>query len=58
MKTARRWFFDDDSQGLDPVLDLKEPGDGVYHIWVGTYESSLCEADLNLETFFTARSDS
>jgi len=49
---ARRWFYDDDTEVLNPVLELVEPADGVYHVWVGTYESSLCEATLSLETFF------
>lgn len=31
----------DDSEGLDPVLDFTPPQEGVYTIWVGSYEANL-----------------
>jgi opacity protein-like surface antigen len=45
------WHFNDDSNGLDPAIDIANPGNGVYDVWVGTYGDSTCQASLTLETF-------
>ncbi len=44
------WYFDDDSNGnADPRIVL--PGyDGLYNIWIGTYDGAYCDATLTLET--------
>ncbi len=49
------WYFDDDdneeSPG-DPKIRLTRPsGDGVYDIWIGTYDGQQCNARLVLESF-------
>ena len=47
------WHFDDDSNGnLQPVVNLYSPASGVYDIWVGTYNSGLCNATLEMETWY------
>jgi hypothetical protein len=48
---ARQWFYDDDTKELNPALEVREPANGTYQIWIGTYGSSLCNATLKLETF-------
>ncbi|MGY6633707.1 MAG: hypothetical protein ACXIU8_08160 [Alkalilacustris sp.] len=45
------WFFDDDTNGVDPELLFRTAGEGFYDIWVGTYEPKLCSATVILETF-------
>lgn len=47
------WYFDDDSNGnADAKIRLARPsGDGIYDIWVGTYDGSVCNAQLIVETF-------
>lgn len=46
------WIFDDDNGGaLQPSLYLPNAGTGVYDIWVGTYDTGLCQAELIVETF-------
>jgi hypothetical protein len=49
---AGEWFYDDDTNDLNPALDLLDPADGIYRVWVGTYGADLCEAALTLESFF------
>jgi hypothetical protein len=43
-----RWYCDDDggNQGLNPSISWSRPQSGAYHIWVGTYGSSLAPATL------------
>ncbi|WP_231703987.1 hypothetical protein [Cochlodiniinecator piscidefendens] len=47
------WYFDDDDNGnLDPKIRLTRPaGDGIYDVWVGSYDGSACNAQLIMETF-------
>jgi hypothetical protein len=46
------WRFDDDSNGdLQPRIYLPNAQPGTYDIWVGTYGSQLCNAELVVETF-------
>ncbi|WP_207801077.1 MULTISPECIES: hypothetical protein [Gammaproteobacteria] len=32
-----RWYCNDDSSGLDPMIHFASPQSGLYNIWVGTY---------------------
>lgn len=32
-----RWYCNDDSDGVDPAMRIRNPPSGVYEIWVGTY---------------------
>ncbi|MFK7159474.1 hypothetical protein V6U78_00295 [Marinospirillum sp. MEB164] len=34
-----QWLCDDDTIGLDPVVNLRRPEVGTYQVWVGTYLS-------------------
>lgn len=47
------WYFDDDSYGnLNPAVNLYGARSGTYDIWVGTYNQSLCNATLQMETWY------
>ncbi len=50
---ARNWYFDDDDLGAgDAKIRLTRPaGDGIFDVWVGTYDGSSCDARLIIETF-------
>ena len=50
---AGNWYFDDDDNGYgDAKIRLTRPaGDGIYDVWIGTYDGSSCDARLILETF-------
>lgn len=40
------WHYNDDENGtVNPALTLGA-GDGRYDVWVGTYDSEICEAEL------------
>jgi len=47
------WFYDDDSYGDgDPKVRLSNPGkDGVYDVWIGTFNGAPCDATLIVESF-------
>ncbi|MBS9715805.1 hypothetical protein ACFFUT_02415 [Pseudohalocynthiibacter aestuariivivens] len=46
------WFFDDDAAGNgNPRIYLTSPSEGWYDIWVGTFNNSMCDAELHLETY-------
>lgn len=47
------WYFDDDDNGnADAKIRLTQPGgDGIYDIWIGTYDGAYCDAELIVETF-------
>lgn len=46
------WYYDDDDNGnYDPRVVLTRPSDGWLDVWVGTYDGTLCDAVLKLETF-------
>lgn len=43
------WHFDDDSAGdLNPRITITGAQNGVYDIWVGTYNPSTCPATLSV----------
>lgn len=46
-----QWYFNDDSNGSDPALRIGGASSGRYDVWVGTFGSSLCGAQLIVETF-------
>lgn len=39
----RRWYCNDDQQGLDPVVTFNNPQGGNYNIWVGVHGSDNLE---------------
>ena len=45
------WHFNDDTNGLQPQVDVYGAPSGVYDVWVGTYGGSTCNATLELETW-------
>ncbi|SDW72363.1 hypothetical protein [Roseicitreum antarcticum] len=47
------WYFDDDDNGnADAKIRLTRPsGDGIYDVWIGTYNGDYCDAQLIVETF-------
>lgn len=34
------WWFDDDTYGTNPVLVFRNPQQGLYDIWIGSYDGS------------------
>lgn len=49
---SANWYYDDDDNGNgDPRIVLTRPADGYLDIWVGTYDGSVCAAQLQMETF-------
>jgi len=47
---SANWHFNDDSDGLDPMVRLPAGPDGIYDIWVGTYGPATCRAELLITT--------
>lgn len=45
------WYFNDDDIGVDPRIRISNAPEGIYDIWIGTYDSNLCSARLIVETF-------
>ncbi len=44
-------LYNDDTNGTDPAIEITDPADGIYDIWVGTFDGNACEAVLTLESF-------
>jgi len=44
------WFFDDDTDMMNPAVTLAGAVSGRYDIWVGTYGDASCAATLIAET--------
>lgn len=42
------WYCDDDTRGLDPVVQFPSPMAGQYDIWVGTWGNTYPSATLNI----------
>ncbi|WP_157939435.1 hypothetical protein [Gracilimonas amylolytica] len=40
------WYFSDDSNGVNPAITFQDPKDGLYSIFVGTFDSENAEAEL------------
>lgn len=45
------WYFNDDSDGLNPGMRFEGAPSGQYDIWVGTLTPESCDASLTVETF-------
>lgn len=46
------WHFSDDANGsFHPVIDIVGASDGVFDVWVGSFNPEVCNAELTLETF-------
>lgn len=50
---AANWYYDDDDgDGMNAKILLTKPAaNGVYDVWIGTYDDFDCNAQLVLETF-------
>jgi hypothetical protein len=49
---AGEWHFADDADGsTNPRLVITGAQDGNYDIWVGTFDTEICDASLTLQTF-------
>jgi hypothetical protein len=35
-----QWYYSDDHRGTDPALTFTNPQQGLYDIWIGTYDGS------------------
>ena len=59
-ENENEWFCNDDSSSLNPLVALKTPQAGSYHIWVGSFERSrsisgrlsITELDLEPASWF------
>ena len=40
------WYFSDDSNGVNPSVTFPNPKNGLYSIFVGTFDSGTAEAEL------------
>lgn len=50
--SAGEWWHSDDADGgTNPRLVLSGAQDGVFDIWVGTYDAPTCDASLVIQTF-------
>jgi S1-C subfamily serine protease len=49
--SAANWHFNDDDDGFNPRIRLSAAREGLYDIWIGTYGTETCSAQLILETF-------
>lgn len=43
---AGSWYFNDDANGVNPSIIFQDPKDGLYSIFVGTFDSENAEAEL------------
>lgn len=34
------WYYDDDSKGSNPQITFLDPQEGLYDIWIGSYDGS------------------
>lgn len=46
-----QWYFNDDTNGSNPAIRIARPGSGQFEIWVGTFDTTPCDATLTVETF-------
>jgi hypothetical protein len=40
------WHFSDDFEGMNPGVVFEDPADGLYNIWIGTYNNETGNATL------------
>lgn len=45
------WLFNDDDDGVDPVIRVRSAQAGQYDIWAGTFGPDACTATLHIEAF-------
>jgi len=45
------WHFNDDDYSIDPRIRIGSAPEGIYDIWIGTFDPDLCSAQLIVETF-------
>jgi len=48
------WLFNDDHDGLDPMISIPAAATGRYDIWVGTYGEALCRASMTVTSIAPA----
>jgi hypothetical protein len=41
-----QWYYNDDTNGLNPQITFESPQAGEYRIWIGTYSDELSQAKL------------
>ena len=46
-----QWYFNDDTNGLNPAIRMSGAPSGQYDIWVGTLGPATCNARLIVESF-------
>jgi hypothetical protein len=46
-----QWYFNDDDNGSDPRIRIANAPSGQYDIWVGTFGTQTCNAQLIVESF-------
>lgn len=46
-----QWHFNDDSAGLNPAVTITNPPNGIYDVWVGTYGTTTCPAQIEIATY-------
>jgi len=45
------WVFNDDSNDLQPRIEIGDAVAGRYDIWVGTFGASTCDATINVNAY-------
>ncbi|MBR3371731.1 MAG: hypothetical protein IKG52_13975 [Rhodobacteraceae bacterium] len=45
------WLFNDDDDGIDPVIRVRSAETGRYDIWAGTFGPDICMSTLHIEAF-------
>lgn len=48
------WLFNDDHDGLNPQISIPAAQTGRYDIWLGTYGSALCRANVTVASAASA----
>lgn len=42
------WLYNDDSTGMNPSITISNPSDGLFNIWIGTYNTETANATLSI----------
>ncbi len=46
------WLYNDDTNGLNPVIVVNKPQEGLYDVWVGSYDpTGYADAQLSVSEF-------
>lgn len=43
---SETWLFNDDSNDLQPAIEIGDAADGRYDVWVGTFGSDTCQSTI------------